>query len=101
MVIVVGLPLQRQTTRTFVVGSRRRGRDDADGVDSILNSQTFEALSTPLPAIRLRQAPSADGRRGEDAPPRSRDATRPSFARNSRTFEKSRAQGMPDARCTR
>src|SRR3984957_13265693 len=25
----------------------------------------------------------------------------PEFCKNSRTFEKSRAQGMPDARCTR
>ena len=36
-----------------------------------------------------------------DTPSRSRDATRPSFARNSRAFKRWRAQGMPDARCTR
>src|SRR5580692_9242502 len=41
------------------------------------------------------------GRRTADTPPRSRDARRPSFARNSRAFERVRAQGMPDARCTR
>jgi hypothetical protein len=36
-----------------------------------------------------------------DATPRSRDATRPRFARISRAFKIERAQGMPDARCTR
>jgi hypothetical protein len=54
---------------------------------------------SPLSAFakRLRRT----GGSGEDTPPRSRDAMRPRFARNSRAFKRVRAQGMPDARCTR
>jgi hypothetical protein len=38
---------------------------------------------------------------GADITTRSRGATRPRFATNFRTARKERAQGMPDARCTR
>src|SRR5437016_14047397 len=37
----------------------------------------------------------------EDTLPRSRDALRPRFARKSSPPKNQRAQGMPDARCTR
>jgi hypothetical protein len=104
-----------RNTDIWGYGSRRGGRDDGEFVDA--NFQTTgpslraNGSGERPPDDRLREAiqcsPSQKSgllRRARNDGARVRVLAarhRPSFARNSRAFERTRAQGMPDARCTR
>ena len=96
--------------RVLPLSRSRGGRDDGECVDATFQNtnpviarspcdEAIQSVSSERFWERFWIASLRSQRRGES--PRSRDAGRPRFARNSRAFRRKRAQGMPGARCTR